>query len=633
MTVLALVLVAGLAANAEMVRNRAPLQPRAFDPLPLGSVKAKGWLARQLRIQADGLTGRLDEFWPSVGPDSGWLGGQGESWERGPYYMDGLVPLAYLLNDARLIEKSKKWVAWTLANQRPDGAIGPVKNTDWWPNFVMLKVLAQYQEATGDERVIPLMRRYVAYQLKHIDERPLAKWAAYRWADEVVALVWLYNRTGDAAAIDLARKMARQGYDWKSHFAEFKYRDKMTKDQTNYGTHVVNNAMAIKTSPVWWQVSGAKSDREALYQLFGEMDRYHLMPNGAHSGDEHYAGRDPSQGTELCAVVEAMYSIEHAVAILGDAALADRLEKLAFNALPGTFDAKMWAHQYDQQPNQVLCTRHPRAWTNNGPDSNLFGLEPNFGCCTANYHQGWPKLVTSLWMATPDGGLAAAAYGPSEVRTTVGGNIPVTITEDTEYPFRGKVVFTVNPERAATWPLVVRIPAWAAGTKITVGGSRSTVSETGWRRIERRWKAGDRVEIEFPMAVRTSRWFNDSLAFERGPLVFSLKVGEDWRKLRTIGPATDWEVYPTTPWNYGVLPGSHPEAAEKPVGDYPFSPDGAPVELHVQGRKLPAWELVNGSAATVPQSPVKSTEALEMLTLVPYGSAKLRITAFPVLEK
>jgi DUF1680 family protein len=236
-------------------------------------------------------------------------------------------------------------------------------------------------------------------------------------------------------------------------------------------------------------------------------------------------------------------------------------------------------------------------------------------------------------MATPDGGLAAAAYGPSEVRTTVGGNIPVTITEDTDYPFRGKIILTVNPERTATWPLVVRIPAWAAGAQITVAGRRSTVAETGWRRIERRWRAGDRVEIEFPMAVRTSRWFNDSLAFERGPLVFSLKIGEDWRKLREVGPATDWEVHPTTPWNYAVIPGSAAETQEKAVGEYPFSPEGAPVELKVRGRKLPAWELVNGSAATVPPSPVKSAQPIETLTLIPYGSAKLRITAFPVLEK
>jgi hypothetical protein len=624
-------LLAVTALDGEMVKNRPPLQPRSFELLPLGSVKPRGWLLRQLRVQAAGLSGKLDEFWPSVGPDSGWLGGTGESWERGPYYMDGLVPMAYLLDDATLIAKAKKWVGWTLANQRPDGFIGPVKNTDWWPNFVMLKVLTQYQEATGDERVIRLMERYVAYQLKQIDLKPLEKWAVYRWGDQVLSLVWLYNRTGNPAALELARKLAGQGYDWKAHFADFKYRDKLRKEQTDLGTHVVNNAMAIKTSGVWWQVSGDRSDRDAVYQLLGEMDRYHLLPNGVHAGDEHYAGRDPSQGTELCAVVEGMFSLEHLVAILGDAALADRLEKLAYNALPGTFDAKMWAHQYDQQPNQVLCTRHPRAWTTNGPDSNLFGLEPNFGCCTANFHQGWPKLVASLWMATPDGGLAAAAYGPSEVNTKLNG-VNVTITEETDYPFRGRIVFRIQPERPAAFPLVFRIPSWAGGTAYArVNGSRRSGFGRPWWRIEQRWKAGDTVELVLPMEVRTSRWFNDSVAFERGPLVFSLKIGEDWRKLREVGPAADWEIHPTTPWNYAATLGK-PEVREKPVGEYPFSPDGAPLELLIRGRRLPEWTLVNGSAATVPRSPVRSDAPLETITLVPYGSAKLRITAFPVLE-
>lgn len=119
--------------------------------LPLGSVKPHGWLKRQLQIQAAGQTGHLDEFWPSLKQsESGWLGGSGESWERGPYYMDGLVPLAHLLDDPKLIAKANTWVEWTLASQRPDGGIGPVKNTDWWPNMVMLKVLLQHFEATGD---------------------------------------------------------------------------------------------------------------------------------------------------------------------------------------------------------------------------------------------------------------------------------------------------------------------------------------------------------------------------------------------------------------------------------------------------------------------------------------------------
>ena len=129
------------------------------------------------------------------------------------------------------------------------------------------------------------------------------------------------------------------------------------------------------------------------------LDRYHGQATGIFTCDEHLAGRSPSQGTELCTVVEAMYSLEVAAAIIGDARLGDRLEMLAFNALPATFKKDMTAHQYDQQCNQVVCTAAgEHVYVSNEADSNLYGLEPNFGCCTANMHQGWPKFASHLWM-------------------------------------------------------------------------------------------------------------------------------------------------------------------------------------------------------------------------------------------
>ncbi len=616
----------------------------AFKPLPLGAIHPEGWLRRQLEIQAAGLTGHLGDFWSDVGSNSGWLGGTGESWERGPYYLDGLLPLAYELNNPTLVAKAKQWVDWTLDHQRPDGQIGPYKNDDWWPRMVMLKVLTQYQEASGDPRVIPVMQKYFAYELRELPQRPLRDWGKYRWQDNVYSVLWLYNRTGDSNLLKLASLLHRQGYDWEAQFANFKYTGKETREKlglTPKGpipdlamqTHGVNNAMALKAAPIWWLVTGNPAGRAAFYRQLALLDKYHGLPNGMFSGDEHFAGPDPSQGIELCAVVESMFSLEQAFAILGDAPIADRLEKITFNALPGTLSNDMWSHQYDQQPNQIACTRAHRQWSTNGDDSNLFGLAPNFGCCAANLHQGWPKLVESLWMTTRDGGLVTAAYAPNRVDTVLK-SANVSIREDTEYPFRGTVRFTVQVSHPVSFPLLLRIPAWARNAQITVNGSRSEISAQSFHQINRTWKTGDTVEIEFPMNVRVTHWYRNSAAFERGPLVFSLGLHAEWTELKKYAEkSADWQLTPDAAWNYAVQLGDREvQVAEHSLGSVPFDAAQPAISLRVKARRLPEWTAQDNSAGPLPLSPVASSQPLQELTMIPYGAAKLRITAFPYLR-
>lgn len=639
---------------AKTVKNRAPIAPSAFYTLPAGSIQPKGWLARQLRIQADGLSGHLDQTWDDVGPNSGWLGGTGESWERGPYYLDGLVPLSYLLNDATLKGKAQKFVDWTLNNQAANGMIGPASNDDWWPRIVMLKALTQYSEFAGDARVIPAINRYLRHQLASLPTRPLRDWAKFRWQDELLSVIWLYNRTGDDYLLDLAHLLHKQGYDWIAGSNDFQYRERITAsfikleqgrglEDLALATHGVNNGQAIKTGPVWSLISGASADREAAAKIITELHRYHGLPNGMFSCDEHLAGPDPSQGSELCTVVEYMFSLEHSLAVTGEAAFADRLEQLAFNALPGTFTDDMWAHQYNQEPNQVECSLHRRPWTTDGPESNLYGLEPNFGCCTANFHQGWPKFANSLFMLTGDqgsdanDGLVAAVYAPCEVRAIVRGT-HVHVVEETDYPFRERIKLTVNPDASLHFPLQLRIPAWALDARISVNGQDEKTSAPGsFARIDREWHPGDRVEIRFPMLPRATQGFNQSVSIDRGPLVFSLGIGESWVKMRERGMTADWQVFPTNAWNYALAldpedPAKAISTTESEVGAVPFSRRQLPVELHVKARKLDSWLAEDGAANPVPLSPVQSNNTEESLSLIPYAAAKLRITAFPQLK-
>ena len=155
-------------------------------------------------------------------------------------------------------------------------------------------------------------------------------------------------------------------------------------------------------------------------------------------------------------------------------------------------------------------------------------------------------------------------------------------------------------------------------------------------KVDRLWKAGDIVELRFPMRPRILTGYRDSISIERGPVVFSYPIGESWLKLRDRGMTADWQVYPATQWNY-ALQESVTEAhlmkvEELPIGGGVFTAKGAPVKLSANARKLPEWRSLDGAAEDVPQSPVISSEPLETITLIPYAAAKLRITAFPQLK-
>ena len=169
--------------------NRAPLAENAYLELPLGAIKAEGWLLDQLERQKTGLTGHMDSVYALVdGPRNAWLGGDGDCWERGPYWIDGLLPLAYILDDDALKAKAQPWVEWALASQKENGFFGPDTDRepewgmqrdnshDWWPRMVVLKILKQYYQATGDERVIPFMTKYFKYQLEQLPNTPIDHW-------------------------------------------------------------------------------------------------------------------------------------------------------------------------------------------------------------------------------------------------------------------------------------------------------------------------------------------------------------------------------------------------------------------------------------------------------------------------
>ena len=218
---------AGFSGNYQ--NNRQPLLQKEYIELPLGTIRAKGWMEDQLLRMKKGMTGHLDQVYEQVmGQRNGWLGGVGDVWERGPYWIDGLLPLAYILDDEELKKKVRPWIEWSLASQKENGYFGPDTDRpyepglqrdnayDWWPKMVMLKIMQQYYSATGDERVIQLLTNYFKYQLKTLPESPLGHWTFWgeqRGGDNLMVVYWLYNITGDKFLLELGELIHKQTFN------------------------------------------------------------------------------------------------------------------------------------------------------------------------------------------------------------------------------------------------------------------------------------------------------------------------------------------------------------------------------------------------------------------------------------
>lgn len=630
-------------------------QKNKLEILGINHYQPAGWLKDQMELQLKGITLPLDEIWGSVSRFSDWIGGSNISWERPPYWLDGLVPLTYLTKSEEGMKKAEEWMEWTLASQRENGDFGPVywkedfDETLFWPKFVMLKALISYYEIKQESRILEFMEKYFMFCDSQLEIYTMGEWAQARGGDLAYCICWLYEKTGREALLRVLEKVNKQTLPWDDYMMNFPftrptafyYPWRTTFDNVNrndlyeimkyHATHIVNVVMGLKQPVMKYKETGDQKYLSALEQGMQDLKKYHGQITGVYSGDEHLSGLAPTQGTELCSVVEMMFSLQLIYAQTEDHRIMDLLERVAYNALSATISEDFKAHQYDQQVNQIKVSMEERNWYNNGIRANLFGFEPNFGCCLANMHQGWPKFIKNAFFIK-DNEIVTGIYMPAAATIEID-KTPITIREETEYPFKEDVTFTfeMKEEKELLWKM--RVPGWCSSYQVKINGQIITVdAENGYIKIKRTFMNQDQIHVHWGMDIRLEKgWYHNGITVERGPLIFALNIGEQWKKLgHGLSEYPDYEIYPNSDWNFALDLGCKMEVLENTqLAKQVYSKTQAPVRIKAWGRKIPEWKEEKNSAGDLPVSPVYTACELEELELIPYGCSKLRIGLLP----
>lgn len=638
--------------NVNYASNREPLMPQQFIKLPAGSIKPGGWLLTQLQLQKDGLNGHLGEIsaWLQK-EDNAWLKSGGKwGWEEVPYWLRGYAGLSYLFEDKNMLDEAKIWIEAILNSQREDGNFGPYTEVngsqDFWPNMIALWILQSYYEYTGDKRVVDFMTRYFHFQLTVPDEHFLKSyWENSRGGDNLWSVVWLYNRTGDRKLLELAEKIHRNTANWCK-----------ATELPNW--HNVNVAQGCREPATYYLFAGDKKLLEASYNVQSLVRRaFGQVPGGMFGADENarIGFFDPRQGTETCGFAEQMASDEIMLLITGDPYWAENCEDIAFNSYPAAFMPDYKSLRYITAPNMVMSDskNHKPGIDNAGP---FLAMNPfSSRCCQHNHGFAWPYYAEHLILATPDNGAAAVLFNTCDASIKVADGKEIVIRETTDYPFDTRIGFVMEmKDDGVNFPFYIRIPKWTRNATVKVNGQDmdEDLQAGKYLCIDREWKNGDRVEVDFPMEVSVRTWQvnKNSVSVDYGPLTLSLRITEkyveknsaetaiwdsQWQQGADASRWPSYEIYPESPWNYALQVGSVKlkERRKLQPGRNPFTQSDVPLVFEAQGRLVPDWKIDEYKLCGVlPYEDVAKSDTCETLELIPMGAARLRISAFPTCE-
>jgi hypothetical protein len=698
--------------------------PWIFTPLPVGSIQPRGWLLGEMQTMANGLAGHKHDFYHIV-KDSRWLFSSGGTDysnlnEALPYWFNGMVPLAYSLDDQRLKSQIHFVAETVLGLQSKDGWIGPevLSERNFWaraPFFLGLTQLVEANSTSWERPVVEGLRKFMKLTNSMLRNDSLGftrcasgidcRWGQTRVHDLIITIQWMLenypSHKQDRILWENMEMFYNQtSFKWDAWYnpttypqvvsnptpwsPSFPYLHGVSVGQgKSFSDFTIHNYVqlltiysGLKASAVIRRFNHNESLVEASMNAVNWTFLYHGAPSGSILADEIERDLSPYMGSELCTAVETGYSLAYLYQALGTNYYADRAERVIFNALPVMLTGDMWAHQYMDQPNAP--------WTNNTGDmgnsygrpvfttdgdlrksygppvfttadigvATVFGMEPQYPCCTVNYPQGYPKFLTHSWATIGKSGIAHTLLSPSIITTTISGH-QVSVECNTAYPFDNTLTYLVQAD--TRFDLYIRVPSWyiPQQSSITINGTRTSSPlspdiSTGVHKIS--LPAGiSTILYTLGAGVRIEPRANNSVSVYVGNMLYALDVGmANTSSLAhpfydPRGPGLtdlpfpqlrDYYMTNTSAWNVAIDPATlkyHEIGNPSSMGTLSFSYGSPPNYITVKGCEI-EWGLYLGATPDVVPSKPKCLTKKKTYRLIPYGSAKVHMSELPTVD-
>ena len=636
------------AATAEVPATAAP----RFDKLretALTTTAPQGWLKEFLVRQNSGLTGHHEVLsypfntclWAGMIPRQSTHGADWWRYEQTAYLSDGMIRLGYLLGDDALVKAGSAGVSYLLAHPQKNGRLGYDFFTSQWPMAVYFRAMqAEYLATRSPQLLEALRQHYLSYSVSDLVK-------GHRHVVNLEGMLWTYGQTGDTRLLELAEAAYRAGGD------ELPLARCASPDRIDI--HGVTYMEEAKLPAILYTHTGKPEYLAAAVNAMRKLDRDHMLPDGVPSSNEFLVGKNPLYSHETCDISDYTWSAGYLLMATGDATWADRIEKAVFNAGPGCVSKDFKNLQYFSSVNQVIATgesNHNQGSVKRTYGSTWMAYWPchETECCAGNVHRFMPNYAARMWMRDSQGGLVAALYGPS-VKTLAldGGKNTLTVTEETGYPFAEAITFRFATPEPVTLPFSFRIPAWCQKPAVSINGEAyaGALRPGTFVTLNREFRQGDVIKVQLPMPVVLTNWEQYGVMVERGPLLFAYAVPEtvtvDTKTYANLrgkkSPSPDFpalDIRPAGAWNY-ALSASQESIAQQSIvvktgaAGYPFDPGSVPVKIKLSAHKVPEWILrENRFTPPLPAAGQFScAPETETITLVPYGSTRLRVSVFP----